>query len=134
KSTSLFQQPARGRCRMSATRRVFPETFKREAVDRVASSGLPGGRVAAELGVKQTGLPRWGGRRRGRRGGGAGGGPLPAGAAPGPGAGGPGGGEGRVAARKRAASYGARHPKKSRAHLRIGLPMKFGFVDEHRRL
>ena len=37
---------------MSTTRRVFPET-KREAVDRVASSGLPVGRVAAELGLNE---------------------------------------------------------------------------------
>ena len=34
--------------------------------------------------------------------------------------------------RERSASDGARYIKKSRAHLRIGLPMKFGFVDEHR--
>src|ERR1051325_3904808 len=44
---------------MSTTRRVFPETFKREAVDRVASSGLPVGRVAAELGLNETVLRRW---------------------------------------------------------------------------
>jgi transposase-like protein len=30
-------------------RRIFREAFKREAVDRVASSGLSPGRVAAEL-------------------------------------------------------------------------------------
>jgi len=29
-------------------RRVFPESFKREAVDRVVSSGLSAGRVAIE--------------------------------------------------------------------------------------
>ena len=39
---------------MNATRRVFPETFKREAVDRVASSGLPVAKVAAELGLNET--------------------------------------------------------------------------------
>jgi transposase len=44
---------------MSTTRRVFPERFKREAVDRVASSGLPVGRVAAELGLNETVLRRW---------------------------------------------------------------------------
>ena len=44
---------------MSATRRVFPEAFKREAVYRVASSGLPVGRVAAELGLNETVLRRW---------------------------------------------------------------------------
>jgi transposase len=44
---------------MSATRRVFPEAFKQEAVDRVASSGLPVGRVAAELGLNETVLRRW---------------------------------------------------------------------------
>ena len=40
-------------------RRVFPETFKREAVDRVASSGLSAGQVAAELGLHETVLRRW---------------------------------------------------------------------------
>ena len=44
---------------MSTTRRVFPETFKREAVDRVASSGLAIGKVAAELGLNETVLRRW---------------------------------------------------------------------------
>jgi transposase len=44
---------------MSATRRVFPETFKREAVDRVGSSGLPVARVAGELGLNETVLRRW---------------------------------------------------------------------------
>ena len=34
---------------MSTTRRVFPEVFKREAVDRVISSGLSVGKVATEL-------------------------------------------------------------------------------------
>ena len=40
-------------------RRVFPEAFKREAVDRVASSGLSAGKVAAELGLHETVLRRW---------------------------------------------------------------------------
>ena len=31
---------------MSGVRRVFPEAFKREAVDRVATSGLSAGAVA----------------------------------------------------------------------------------------
>ncbi len=44
---------------MSGSRRVFPETFKREAVDRVASSGLSAGKVAAELGLHETVLRRW---------------------------------------------------------------------------
>lgn len=44
---------------MSAKRRVFPETFKREAVDRVASSGLSAGQVARELGMHETVLRRW---------------------------------------------------------------------------
>jgi len=39
---------------MSGTRRVFPEAFKREAVDRVASSGLSVGEVARELGLRET--------------------------------------------------------------------------------
>ena len=40
-------------------RRIFPESFKREAGDRVASSGLSAGRVAAELGLHETVLRRW---------------------------------------------------------------------------
>lgn len=44
---------------MSVKRRVFPETFKREAVDRVASSGLSAGVVARELGLHETVLRRW---------------------------------------------------------------------------
>jgi transposase len=38
---------------------VFPESFKREAVDRVVSSGLSAGKVAAELGLHETVLRRW---------------------------------------------------------------------------
>jgi len=44
---------------MSSTRRVFPETFKREAVDRVVSSGLSVIAVARELGLHETVLRRW---------------------------------------------------------------------------
>ena len=44
---------------MTTTRRVFSETFKREAVERVATSGLSAGRVAAELGLHETVLRRW---------------------------------------------------------------------------
>jgi transposase len=40
-------------------RRVFPETFKREAVDRVRTSGLPIVRVAEDLGLHETVLRRW---------------------------------------------------------------------------
>ena len=40
-------------------RRVFPESFKREAVDRVATSGLSAGAVAIELGLHETVLRRW---------------------------------------------------------------------------
>ena len=57
---------------MSTTRRVFPEVFKREAVDRVISSGLSVGKVATELGLNETVLRRWEcgweARRPGRRG------------------------------------------------------------------
>jgi transposase-like protein len=35
---------------MSGSRRVFPEAFKREAVDRVATRGADGFRVAANHG------------------------------------------------------------------------------------
>jgi transposase len=40
-------------------RRIFPEAFKREAVDRVATSGRSAGAVAAELGLHETVLRRW---------------------------------------------------------------------------
>ena len=40
-------------------RRIFPESFKREAVDRVATSGLSAGAVAKELGLHETVLRRW---------------------------------------------------------------------------
>jgi transposase len=40
-------------------RRVFPDVFKREAVDRVLTSGLPIGRVASDLGLHETQLRRW---------------------------------------------------------------------------
>ena len=40
-------------------RRIFPESFKREAVDRVATSGLSAGAVARELGLHETVLRRW---------------------------------------------------------------------------
>ena len=50
----------------------FPQSFKREAVDRVASSGLGVGSAARELELRETVLRRWmtqfGCRRRGRRG------------------------------------------------------------------
>lgn len=44
---------------MSVNRRVFPEAFKREVVDRVATSGLSFGAVARELGLHETVLRRW---------------------------------------------------------------------------
>ena len=44
---------------MSTTRRMFPEVFKREAVDRVATSGLSASAVARELGLHETVLRRW---------------------------------------------------------------------------
>jgi transposase len=44
---------------MSMTRRIFPEAFKREAIDRVATSCLLVGKVAAELGLHETVLRRW---------------------------------------------------------------------------
>jgi transposase len=44
---------------MSATRRVFQETFKREAVDRVVGSGLRVAKVAAELVLNERVLRRW---------------------------------------------------------------------------
>jgi transposase len=44
---------------MPRMRRLFPESFKREAVDRVVSSGLSPGKVAMELGLHDTVLRRW---------------------------------------------------------------------------
>jgi transposase len=44
---------------MSTTRRIFPEAFKREAVDRAASGGLSVEKVATELGLHETVLRRW---------------------------------------------------------------------------
>jgi transposase len=44
---------------MSGTRRVLPESFKREAVDRVATSGFSVGAVARELGLHETVLRLW---------------------------------------------------------------------------
>jgi len=43
-----------GRCLMSTTRRIFPEAFKREAVDRLITSGLSVGKVATKLGLHAT--------------------------------------------------------------------------------
>jgi transposase len=43
----------------SRKRRHFPELFKRQAVERVRTSGLPVCRVAEELGVHETVLRRW---------------------------------------------------------------------------
>jgi transposase len=40
-------------------RRVFPEAFKREAVERVRTSGLSAGAVGRELGLHETVLRRW---------------------------------------------------------------------------
>ena len=40
-------------------RRIFPEAFKREAVERVRAGGLSAGKVAAELGIHETVLRRW---------------------------------------------------------------------------
>jgi transposase len=57
--TPMLGFRARRRCQMSATRRIFPETFKREAVDRVTSSGLSVEKVATELGLHETVLRRW---------------------------------------------------------------------------
>ena len=39
--------------------RSFPETFKREAVERVRTSGLSIRAVAVELGVHETVLRKW---------------------------------------------------------------------------
>jgi len=44
---------------MSGTRRVFPESFKREAVDRVATSGLSGRQGGGRAGLHETVLRRW---------------------------------------------------------------------------
>ena len=51
----------------SKQRRYFPESFKRQAVERVLTSGLPICRVAEELGVHGTVLRRWMARFADRR-------------------------------------------------------------------
>jgi len=38
---------------------VYPEAFKREAVERVSSGGLTPSKVSAELGLHETVLRRW---------------------------------------------------------------------------
>jgi len=43
----------------SKKRRHFPDAFKREAVDRVRTSGLTIIQVAEELGLHETVLRRW---------------------------------------------------------------------------
>jgi transposase len=40
-------------------RRYFPDEFKRQAVERVETRGLPLFEVAAELGVHESQLRRW---------------------------------------------------------------------------
>ena len=44
---------------MERKRRVFPEAFKRKAVERVHASGVPIVRVAEELGLREPVLRRW---------------------------------------------------------------------------
>ncbi len=44
---------------MITKRRLYPEFFKQETVDRVAISGLNGGAVATELGLHESVLRRW---------------------------------------------------------------------------
>jgi transposase len=101
---------------MSTTRRIFPEAFKREAVDSVITSGLSVGRVATELGLHETVLRRWVTQSRTQAAGPA---RRPITQAPTPS---PSDLTSEVARlrRENAAADGARYPKKSRAHLRIG--------------
>jgi hypothetical protein len=66
---------------MSTTRRVFPEIFKREAVDRVISSGLPVGKVGHRAGAERDGAETMG-DAAGRPGDGAGAAPDYASAGP----------------------------------------------------
>lgn len=44
---------------VTVRRRVFPEAFKRQAVERVATSDLSVAAVAAELEIHETILRRW---------------------------------------------------------------------------
>jgi len=114
---------------MGARRRVFPGAFKREAVERVASSGLFTSQVAQELGPHETVLRRWvrdlapQATEPARR-------PIPQAAAPSP------ADLAAENARLRRENERLRMErdisKKGLAHLRSGLPMKFGFDDEHR--
>ena len=89
---------------MSVQRRNFPDSFKREAVDRVANSGLSVGSVARELGLHETVLRRWmtqfGVQATGQNQLGTSRRPTPQASSP-------------VAAGERSASDGAGHPKKA---------------------
>ncbi len=114
---------------MGARRRVFPGAFKREAVERVASSGLFTSQVAQELGPHETVLRRWvrdlapQATEPARH-------PIPQAAAPSP--------VDLAAENARLRRENERLrmerdiSKKGLAHLRSSLPMKFGFDDEHR--
>nr|WP_306455409.1 transposase [Jannaschia seosinensis] len=98
-------------------RRYFPDAFKRQAAERVETSGLSVVDVAAKLGVHETQVHRW--IRQG--GGGLCAAPPHAGAEPVPGR--LGGGECPAKAGAAKGPDGARHLEKSRAHLRSGHPL-----------
>src|SRR6056297_3446551 len=109
-------------------RRYFPDEFKRQAAERVATSGLSIMDVAAELGVHETQLRRWI-RQFGKSGTGPARrlntqaqGPSPADLAA---------ENARLKRELQKAQTERDILKKSRAHLRSGHPMTFGFVDEH---
>ena len=108
-------------------RRHFPESLKRQAVERVLDSGLPIVRVAKELGLHETLLRRWmkrlsapsPARRPATQV------PFPADLAA------------ENARLKRELSRAQMERdilKKSRAHLRGGRPVTYRFVDEYRRV
>ena len=110
-------------------RRYFPDEFKRQAAERVEASGLSVADVATELGVHETQLRRWR-RQFGKAGAGSSvrrlitpaQNPSPADLAA----------ENARLRRELQKTRTERDILKSRAHLRSGHPMTFGFVDEHR--
>jgi transposase len=118
---------------MTFPRRVFPESFKREVVDRVANSGPTAGAAARELGPHEPVLRRWmtqfgmqaTGTSRCTTTQASSPSPSPSDLA-------------AAAAGERSVSDRAGHPKKKphsswlrRPSGRSDLPMKFGFVEGH---
>ncbi|RVT80622.1 IS3 family transposase, partial [Rhodobacteraceae bacterium CCMM004] len=112
-------------------RRYFPDEFKRQAVERVATSGLAIIDVAAELGIHESQLRRW---IRQINGPGTGSARHPITQAQTPSPADLAAENARLKRELQKAQTERDILKKAGAHLRSGHPMTFGFVDEHRHL